>query len=147
MLLTQSAEKGCYRIVAGAAGQAIGRGAAHTPARVAEGLQQKGVVLLFLGQHLGRVHARGFVGAVQRFGQFQLAFQARGHIFDGHDGADDAHVFPQRCDRHVLLHAIEAQRWRPGPTGDQVMVKGRRQHFHGALVDDPPETIEQLSRF
>ena len=61
-----------------------------------------------------------------------LALDARGHVLDGHDQADDPAVLAQRSDRDVLLHPIESRRRCRGRTAEQVVVQGRSQHLDRA---------------
>ena len=92
---------------------------------------------------LDRATAHRRIRAPKIFRQRPLGIQPFGDVFDGRHHASDPILFTKRTERDELLHELEVRGRAPRRTGNQVMMKRRREHLRLACFDHAGEHRQQ----
>src|SRR6185295_937688 len=118
--------------------------ATNSPALVTQRTKQRcGVVRLIITNSLCCIQSRWLITFSQTRRQLAFTFKPIRDVFDSDEESGNHIVVTQRRDRHSLLHLLEMFRGINGSTRDQVMMKGRCEHFHYAFVKRSLETLQQ----
>src|SRR5215212_10115149 len=107
--------------------------------------QDRRVVRLVVTKRLSRIQSCRFIGFGQTRREFALTFESFGDVLDSHDQSRDRRVVTQWRDHDALLHFVEMPGGRYRSTGNQVMMEGRCEHFHYAVLQRSLEAVQQAT--
>src|SRR5215207_10294213 len=100
------------------------------------------VVRLVLAKPFSGIQPRRFITLGQTRRQFALTFESLRDVFDCDDESGNRVVITQRRNRYSLLHLIEMFGRSYRSTGDQILMKGGREHLNDALIERPLKTFQ-----